>query len=71
MKRNFRSSHADSFSRSCFSLQDLRRRSIVPTVSNRDIVVTVINIVEGYICYIDRSEQTEEWVEIDSKPRCG
>jgi ribonuclease HI len=31
MKRNLRSSHADSFSRSCFSLQDLRRRSIVPT----------------------------------------
>jgi hypothetical protein len=31
MKRNLRSSHADSFSRSCFFLPDLRRRSIVPT----------------------------------------
>src|SRR5688572_20798055 len=34
MKRNLRSSHADSFSRSCFFLQDLRRRSMVPTVVN-------------------------------------
>jgi hypothetical protein len=33
MKRNLRSSHANSFSRSCFFLPDLRRRSIVPTVS--------------------------------------
>src|SRR5688572_33170460 len=33
MKRNLRSSRADSFSRSCFFLQDLRRRSIVPTVA--------------------------------------
>jgi hypothetical protein len=33
MKRILRSSHADSFSRSCFFLQDLRRRSIVPTVT--------------------------------------
>jgi hypothetical protein len=32
MKRNLRSSHADSFSRSYFFLQDLRRRSIVPTL---------------------------------------
>jgi hypothetical protein len=31
MKKILRSSHADSFSRSCFFLQDLRRRSIVPT----------------------------------------
>jgi hypothetical protein len=31
-KRNLRSSHADSFSRSCFFLPDLRRRSIVPTI---------------------------------------
>jgi hypothetical protein len=31
MKRNLRSSHADSFSRSYFFLPDLRRRSIVPT----------------------------------------
>jgi hypothetical protein len=30
MKRILRSSHADSFSRSCFFLQGLRRRSIVP-----------------------------------------
>jgi hypothetical protein len=35
------------------------------------VVVTNINIVEGSICRIDRSEQTEEGVEIDSKPRCG
>jgi hypothetical protein len=34
MKRNLRSSHADSFSRSCFFLQDLRRRSMVPTETN-------------------------------------
>jgi hypothetical protein len=33
MKRNLRSSHADSFSRSCFFLPDLQRRSIVPTVA--------------------------------------
>jgi hypothetical protein len=31
MKRNLRSSHADNYSRSCFFLPDLRRRSIVPT----------------------------------------
>jgi hypothetical protein len=31
MKRNLRSSHADSFSRSYSFLPDLRRRSIVPT----------------------------------------
>jgi hypothetical protein len=29
------------------------------------------NIVEGSICRTDRSEQTKEGVEIDSKPRCG
>jgi hypothetical protein len=33
MERNLRSSHADSFRRSCFFLQDLRRRSMVPTVT--------------------------------------
>jgi hypothetical protein len=33
MKRNLRSSHADSFSRSYFSLQDLRRWSMVPTLA--------------------------------------
>jgi hypothetical protein len=27
--------------------------------------------VEGSIYRTDRSEQTEEGVEIDSKPRCG
>jgi hypothetical protein len=36
MKRILRSSHADSFSRSCFFLQDLRRRSIVPTSATSD-----------------------------------
>jgi hypothetical protein len=41
------------------------------TVSSRDIVVTIMNIAEGSICHIDRSEQTEERVEIDSDPRCG
>jgi hypothetical protein len=35
MKRNLRSSHTNSFSRNCFFLQDLRRRSIVPTASLR------------------------------------
>jgi hypothetical protein len=39
-------------------------------VSSRGVVVTQLNIVEGSICHIDRSEQTEEEVEIDSKPRC-
>jgi hypothetical protein len=39
--------------------------------NSHDIVVTDINIVEGSICRSDRSEQTEEGVEIDSKPRCG
>jgi hypothetical protein len=33
MNSNLRSSRADSFSRSCFFLQDLRRRSMVPTVA--------------------------------------
>jgi hypothetical protein len=47
-------------------------RSVVEKiVSSHDIVVTNINIVEGSICRIDRSEQTDEGVEIDSKPRCG
>jgi hypothetical protein len=40
-------------------------------VSSHDIVVTDINIVEGSICRNDRSEQIEEGVEIDSKPRYG
>jgi hypothetical protein len=37
MKRNLRSSHADSFSQSCFPLQDLRRRSMVPTGAKEGI----------------------------------
>jgi hypothetical protein len=40
-------------------------------VSSHDIVVTDINIVEGSICHTDKFEQTEERVEIDSKPSCG
>jgi hypothetical protein len=36
-------------------------------VSSRDFVVTQLNIVKGSICHTDRSEQTEEGVEIDSK----
>jgi hypothetical protein len=43
MKRNLRSSHADSFSRSCFFLPDLRRRSIVPTVTK----ITKRETIEG------------------------
>jgi hypothetical protein len=49
----------------------LCRRGVKKTISSRDIIVTVINIVEGSICHIDRFEKTEEGVEIDSKPRCG
>jgi hypothetical protein len=49
----------------------LYRSAVEKIVSNHDIVVTDINIVEGSICGTDRSEQTEEGVEIDSKPRCG
>jgi Zn-finger nucleic acid-binding protein len=40
-------------------------------VSSYVIVVTNISIVEGSICRTDIYEQTEEGVEIDSKPRCG
>jgi hypothetical protein len=40
-------------------------------VSIRGFVVTKLNIVKGSICHTDRSEKTEEGVEIDSKPRCG
>jgi hypothetical protein len=36
-------------------------------VSSHDVVVTNINIVEGSIYRIDRSEQTEERVEIVSR----
>jgi hypothetical protein len=49
----------------------LRRSAVKKIVSSHDIVVTDINIVEGSICHIDRSEKTEEGVEIDSKLRCG
>jgi hypothetical protein len=40
-------------------------------VSSHGIVVTYINIAEVSIYHTDRSEQTEEGVEIDSKPRYG
>jgi hypothetical protein len=49
----------------------LCRSAVEKIVSIHDIVVTDINIVEGSICRTDRSEKTEEGVEIDSKPRCG
>jgi hypothetical protein len=49
----------------------LRRSAVKKIVSSRGFVVTQLNIVEGSICHTDRSEQTEEGVEIDSKPRCG
>jgi hypothetical protein len=49
----------------------LCRSAIEKTVSSHSVVVTNINIVKGSICHTDRSEQTEERVEIDSKPRCG
>jgi hypothetical protein len=45
--------------------------AVEKTVSSHDIVVTNINIVESSICRTDRSEQTEEGVEIDSEPTCG
>jgi hypothetical protein len=49
----------------------LCRGAVEKIVSSHGIVVTDSNIVEGSICHTDRSEQTEEGVEIDSKPRCG
>jgi hypothetical protein len=49
----------------------LCRSAVEKIVSSHNIVVTNINIVEGSICRTDRPEQTEEGVEIDSKPRCG
>jgi hypothetical protein len=49
----------------------LYRSVVEKIVSSHGIVVTDINIVEGSIYRTDRSEQTEEGVEIDSKPRCG
>jgi hypothetical protein len=49
----------------------LCRSAIEKIGSNHDNIVTDINIVEGSICRIDRSEQMDKGVEIDSKPRCG
>jgi hypothetical protein len=49
----------------------LYRSDVEKIVSSHDIVITDINIVKGSICRTDRSEQMEEGVEIDSKPRCG
>jgi hypothetical protein len=49
----------------------LCRSAFEKIVSSHDIVVTDINIVEGSIYRTDRSEKTEDGVEIDSKPRCG
>jgi hypothetical protein len=49
----------------------LCRSAAKKIVSSRGFVVTQLIIVEGSICHIDRFEQTEEGVEIDSKPRCG
>jgi hypothetical protein len=49
----------------------LCQSAVEKIVSSHGIVVTDINIVEGCIYRTDRSEQTEEGVEIDSKPRCG
>jgi hypothetical protein len=48
----------------------LCRSAVKKIVSSHGVVVTNTNIVEGSICHIDRYEQTEEGVEIDSKPRC-
>ena len=44
MNSNLRSPRADSFSRSCFFLQDLRRRSMVPTptVPNEIVIEAMI-----------------------------
>jgi hypothetical protein len=39
-------------------------------VNNCDIIVTNPDIVEGFVCRIDRSEQTEDKVRY-SKARCG
>jgi hypothetical protein len=49
----------------------LYRSAVKKTVSSHGVVATELNIVEGSIFHTDRSEQTEEGVEIDSKPRCG
>jgi hypothetical protein len=49
----------------------ITQATVVSPNVGRDIVVTIINIVEGFIYHIDISEQTEEGVEIDSNPRCG
>jgi hypothetical protein len=49
----------------------LYQSAVKKTVSSHGVVVTNINIVEGSICHTDISEQKEEGVEVDSKPRCG
>jgi hypothetical protein len=49
----------------------LYRSAVKKTVSSHGVVVTELNIVEGSICHTNISEQMEEGVEIDSKPRCG
>jgi hypothetical protein len=49
----------------------LCRSAVKKTVSSHGVVVTELNIVEGSICHTNISEQMEEGVEIDSKPRCG
>jgi hypothetical protein len=53
------------------SVSLLCRGVVKKFVSSRGFVVTQLNIVKGSICHTDRSEQTEEGVETDSKPRCG
>jgi hypothetical protein len=61
MKGNLRSSHVDSFSRSCFFLQDLRRRSIVPTIHlilKRFFYVILIDLIDlkrFYLILMDSS----------------
>jgi hypothetical protein len=52
MKRNLRSTHPDSFSRSCFFLPDLRRRSIVPTVPIKlgSLVIRTTLLILGLDC---------------------
>jgi hypothetical protein len=53
MKSNLRSSHADSFSRSYFFLQDLRRRSMVPTPAQRSTAT------DNLQCYSARTVRAE------------
>ena len=53
------------------SVSLLYRGAAKKFISSHDIAVTKLDIVEGSICHTDISKQTEEGVEIDSKPRCG